>query len=91
MFTALIDRVEPQRLLSFRWHPYAIDPAVDYSKEPMTRVEFTLDEGQGGVLLRVVESGFDAIPLARRDIAFRMNSGGWDAQMTNIARHVDTA
>ena len=91
VFTALIERVEPQRLLSFRWHPYAIDPAVDYSKEPTTRVEFTLEEAAGGILLRIVESGFDAIPLARRDIAFRMNSGGWDAQMANIARHVDTA
>ena len=91
VFTALIDRVEPQRVLSFRWHPYAIDPAVDYSKEPMTRVEFTLDEGPGGILLRIVESGFDAIPESRRASAFAGNSKGWEGQLANIGKHLAQA
>jgi len=90
VFEALVERIEPERYLSFRWHPYAIDPNNDYSDEPTTLVEFTLEEQAGGTLLRVVESGFDRIPAARRQEAYRMNSGGWDAQMENIRRHVDT-
>src|SRR5690348_8136660 len=72
-----IETIEPERYLSFRWHPYAIDPAIDYSKEPTTLVEFELKEVDGGTLLRVVESGFDNIPVSRRQEAYRMNSGGW--------------
>ena len=83
-----IERVVPERLLSWRWHPAAIDPAVDYSQEPTTLVVFELEEGDGGTLLRVVESGFDNVPLARRATAFRMNSSGWDEQMKNIEKHV---
>jgi hypothetical protein len=77
-------------LLALRWHPAAIDPAVDYSKEPTTLVEFELTEVEGGTLLRLVESGFDQIPPERRLEAFRMNSGGWDEQMKNIEKHVAT-
>lgn len=83
-----VQRVEPERLLSFHWHPYAVDPEVDYSQEAPTLVEFTLEEADGGTLLRVVESGFDRVPASRRDEAFRMNSGGWDEQMKNIERYV---
>ena len=91
VFEVLIDRLEPERLLSWRWHPYAVDPAVDYSKEPTTLVVFELKEIEGGTLLSVVESGFDNVPLSRRLEAFRMNSGGWDEQMKNIQKHVATA
>lgn len=89
VFEALVERVEPQRVLSFRWHPYAVDPAMDYSHEPMTLVVFELESVKDGTLLRVVESGFDGIPLSRRDEAFRMNSSGWTEQMTNIGAYVD--
>ena len=85
----VVQKMEPERLFSFTWHPYAIDPDVDYSQEPPTLVEFTLEPTANGTLLRVVESGFDKIPANRRDEAFRMNEGGWAAQMRNIARHVD--
>lgn len=88
-FDVLVERVEPQDLLSFRWHPAAIDAAIDYSSEESTLVTFTLADAPGqGTLLKVVESGFDDLPPARRLEAFRMNSGGWDAQMDNIVRHV---
>jgi uncharacterized protein YndB with AHSA1/START domain len=87
----IIERLVPERLLSWRWHPAAIDPAVDYSQEPMTLVVFELTEGEGGTMLSVVESGFDKIPLARRSDVFRMNSSGWDEQMTNIEKHVAAA
>jgi uncharacterized protein YndB with AHSA1/START domain len=90
VFDVLIERVEPERLLSFRWHPSAVDPSVDYSKEPTTLVEFELKDAEGGTLLRVVESGFDNIPPSRRLEAFRMNSGGWEQQMKNIEKHVAT-
>jgi len=84
----LIERVTPERLLSWRWHPAAIDPAVDYSQEPTTLVVFELEEADGGTLLTVVESGFDKIPPARRATVFRLNTSGWDEQMRNIEKHV---
>jgi uncharacterized protein YndB with AHSA1/START domain len=87
-FTLWVERIEPERYLSFRWHPYAVDPKVDYSSEPPTLVEFFLEEARDGVSLRVVESGFDRLPAARRDEAFRMNDGGWNEQMKNIERYV---
>lgn len=83
-----VDRIDPERYFSYRWHPYAIDPAVDYPSEPTTLVEFRLEAADGGTVLTIVESGFDRIPLARRAEAFRMNDGGWTAQMKNIERHV---
>jgi uncharacterized protein YndB with AHSA1/START domain len=87
-FDVLVERVEPQDLLSYRWHPYAVDPAVDYTQEEPTLVTFTLTDAPGnGTLLKVVESGFDKVPPHRRLEAFRMNSGGWEAQMENIRRH----
>lgn len=90
-FEITIDRIEPERVFSYRWHPYAIDPAVDYSAETPTRVEFALEETADGTTLTVVESGFDQVPAGRRAEAFRMNSNGWGAQMQNIARYVESA
>jgi uncharacterized protein YndB with AHSA1/START domain len=87
-FEATVETVEPEKRFSFRWHPYAIEPGVDYSHEPTTLVVFTLEEVDGGTLLKVVESGFDKIPPARRAKAFEMNSNGWAAQLENIKRHV---
>ncbi|AUM70968.1 SRPBCC family protein [Pseudomonas fluorescens] len=79
-----VERVEPERVFSFRWHPYAVEPQVDYSQESETRVQFELEDMDGGTLLKVVESGFNNIPEARRLKAFRMDSRGWDEQMANI-------
>ena len=86
-----IERIEPESYFSYRWHPYAIDPAVDYSNEPTTLVEFTLDEDGPSTVLTIIESGFDRIPLARRAEAFRMNEGGWTGQIKNIENHVSQA
>jgi uncharacterized protein YndB with AHSA1/START domain len=81
--------VEPQRRLAFRWHPYAAaEPDIDYSQEPTTLVEFTLDETADGVLLRIVESGFDAIPAERRAEAFEGNSEGWEAQTKLVQKYL---
>jgi uncharacterized protein YndB with AHSA1/START domain len=76
-FEIQIERMEPEKLFSFRWHPFAIDRNVDYSAEPTTLIEFVLEEVAQGVLLTVTESGFDQIPLERRAKAFEANEGGW--------------
>ncbi|MFN0008346.1 MAG: SRPBCC family protein [Planctomycetota bacterium] len=81
-------RMEPEVVFSFRWHPYAVDPAVDYSNEPTTLVVFELYEAEGGTRLELVESGFDRIPAARREEAYRMNAGGWTHQMKSIEEHL---
>jgi uncharacterized protein YndB with AHSA1/START domain len=87
-FEITIEEMEPERLFAYRWHPYAVDPKVDYSSEPTTLVTFELADERDGTLLTVVESGFDRIPLARRAEAFRMNDQGWASQMKSIERHV---
>lgn len=86
-----IERMEPERLMSWRWHPNAVDPQRDYSDEPTTLVVFELDEVEGGTRLTVTESGFDCIPPERRRIAFGSNEKGWAAQMQAIANHVHAA
>ncbi len=85
----VVQRIEPERLFSFYWHPYAVDPYVDYSTEPSTLVEFKLEPVASGTLLTVTESGFDSLPASRRDEAFRMNDGGWTEQMKNIETYVN--
>jgi uncharacterized protein YndB with AHSA1/START domain len=40
---ATVQKMEPQRLFSFTWHPYAVDPNIDYSQEPTTLFEFRLE------------------------------------------------
>jgi len=87
----LIERMDPERVFSFRWHPYAVSPDVDYAAEPTTLVEFRLEEMGRGTRLTIVESGFDRLPRGRRDEAFRMNDQGWSEQMGNIERHVSPA
>jgi uncharacterized protein YndB with AHSA1/START domain len=84
----VVQKMEPERLFSFTWHPYAVDPQTDYSKETPTLVEFRLEKTASGTLLLLTESGFDKIPSDRRSEAFRMNDGGWTEQMKNIERHV---
>ena len=87
-FEMQVERIEPERYFSYRWHPYPNDPTADYSAEPMTLVEFTLEDAEGGTALTIVESGFDRIPLARRAEAFRMNDAGWAGQIKNLAAYV---
>ena len=88
MWKVTVERLEPYRQFAWRWHPHAIDSNKDYSHEPSTLVLFELSEVPGGTLLKVTESGFDGIPLERRETAYRGNSEGWSIQMGNIERHV---
>lgn len=85
---ATIQKMEPERLFSYTWHPYAIEADVDYSKETPTLVEFRLEPAGEGTLLTVTESGFENIPVHRREEAMRMDEGGWEEQMKNIERYV---
>jgi uncharacterized protein YndB with AHSA1/START domain len=87
----VVDRMEPETLFSWRWHPYAVEPGQDYSTEEPTLVVFELKDVPEGTLLRVVESGFDKVPADRRELAYRSNEGGWTIQVENIARHVGQA
>jgi uncharacterized protein YndB with AHSA1/START domain len=86
---AKVKAMEAPRRFSFTWHPYAVDPDVDYSQEPPTLVEFRLEATAKGTRLTVTESGFDALPPHRRPDALRMNEGGWAEQMRNIKAHVE--
>lgn len=89
----VVEEIVPETRFSFRWHPFAIDPAIDYSSEPRTLVAFELadavdPQNRQATMLTVVESGFDAIPIERRAKAFEMNSGGWAAQLDNIEKYL---
>lgn len=86
---AVVQAIEPEQLFSFTWHPYAVDPSFDYSKETPTLVEFQLEKTATGTLLRITESGFDKIPSDRRAEAFRRNDGGWTEQLKNIEAHLE--
>ena len=90
-FEIMIDRMEPERVFSFRWHPGAVEPSVDYSSEPTTLVVFELKEAPDGVLLTVTESGFDRIPLARRAKAFKGNEEGWAMVVKLIEKYLERA
>jgi uncharacterized protein YndB with AHSA1/START domain len=85
---ATVQKMEHERLFSFTWHPYAVEPTVDYSQEPPTLVEFILEGITNGTALLIIESGFDKLPSDRRLEAFRMNDGGWTIQIKNIEQHV---
>jgi uncharacterized protein YndB with AHSA1/START domain len=83
-----IEKMEAERYFSYRWHPYGIDPEADLADEPLTLVEFIIDEAANGSIVTIIESGFDAIPAGRRDLAFRMNDGGWNSQLQKLVKHV---
>lgn len=84
-----VQEMTPEKFFSYTWHPYAVEPGVDYSKEPPTLVEFRLEPTANGTLLTVTESGFSKIPAARRAEAFRMNDHGWAQQVKDIQSHVE--
>ena len=88
-WTVTVTAIEPPHRFAFTWHPYAVDPDVDYSTEEPTTVEFRLEPHGQGTRLTVTESGFDKVPEARRATALRMNTGGWEAQVENIRAYVD--
>jgi uncharacterized protein YndB with AHSA1/START domain len=84
----LVEKMEPEGYFSYRWHPYPMNPAIDYTAEPTTLVEFKLEEAAGGTAVTITESGFDRLPASRRAEAFRMNDAGWAGQSKKLANHV---
>jgi len=86
-----VETIEPRRRIVFGWHPFAIDKSVDYSTEPMTRIEFRLEEADKGTRCTIVESGFEGLPAARRDAAYRANEGGWEHQMQLLHKYVNVS
>lgn len=90
-FDVVVERIEPQTLFAWRWHPYSANPAVDHAQEPPTLVTFTFaDAAANATLVKVTETGFDSLPRHRWSEAFRMNGNGWTAQLENLKRHADT-
>jgi uncharacterized protein YndB with AHSA1/START domain len=87
-FEFVVERIEPPRRITFRWHPFAIEPGRDYSAEPMTTIVIELEEVAGGTQLTITESGFEGIPLERRAQAFAANDGGWAHQAELVAKYV---
>lgn len=87
-FEFSVEAIEPMRMISFRWHPFAVDPNTDYSSEPTTLIVFELDEVPEGTRLTITESGFDKIPLHRRAEAFKMNEGGWEMQTKLLEKYL---
>lgn len=90
-FDCWVEQIEPMRLFSFRWHPYAVDPGADPASEPTTLVTFELADAAGGIELTITESGFDQIPLERRATAFASNEEGWAAQTMLISKYLARA
>lgn len=88
-FEFTVEAIEPERRIVFRWHPFAIDKSVDYSHEPMTRITFALEEVDRGTRLTITETGFDALPAARREAAYAANEGGWTHQLRLVGKYVD--
>jgi uncharacterized protein YndB with AHSA1/START domain len=88
VFSVEVQQMIPEQTFSWRWHPGRPQNGLDYSNEPTTLVEFTLEEINGGTQLTVVETGFDQISLARRASVFADNEGGWTYQMNAISTYV---
>jgi uncharacterized protein YndB with AHSA1/START domain len=88
-FQIEVTALEPKTRFAFQWHPFGVDKTVDYSREPMTQVTFTLEDAPGGILLRVTETGFDELPESRRRKAFEANDGGWALQVKLLETYLD--
>jgi uncharacterized protein YndB with AHSA1/START domain len=88
-FVVRVTEMTPPRRFAWQWHPGAIDPAVDYSKEPWTTVTFTLEPSAGGTRLSVAETGFNDVSLARRAKVFTDNSQGWTEVIVWIQKYAE--
>lgn len=89
VFSCRTVTIEPMSRFAFTWHPYAVDPAVDYSKETPTLVEFRLTPVEGGTELKLTETGFDGLPAHRREEAFLRNDAGWTSQSEKLRDYVE--
>ena len=90
-FLVRIKEMTAPRRFVWEWHPGAVDPAIDYSREPWTTVTFTLEPSGRGTRLSVSETGFNDISLARRAKAYADNSQGWTEVLVWIQKYADAA
>lgn len=88
-WVSVTERMEPERVFAFSWHPNAVDPETDYSAEAKVVVEFTLEPTPDGTRLTITETGYDQIPEPRRLEALRSNQEGWNIQAGHIADYVE--
>ena len=86
----IVELTRPSRVV-WQWHPGEVDPATDYSAEPMTTVVFTLHPTAEGTRVEVAETGFDQLSLARRAKALAENNQGWAEVTVWLKNHVETA
>lgn len=85
---AVVERMEPERLFSFRWNVSDARSDTPAAEPATTHVEFHLEPSPGGTRLTIMESGFSAIPENRRIEIMRGNKDGWEIQSVNVAAHV---
>ena len=90
-FAVRIVEMTAPRQFVWQWHPGAVDPAVDYSREPWTTVTFVLEAAGRGTRLSVSEIGFNEISLSRRAKVFADNTGGWTAVIDWIRTYAEAA
>jgi uncharacterized protein YndB with AHSA1/START domain len=83
--------IVPETLFAWQWHPGAPIAGEDLSAEPKTRVEFRLEDAEGGTRVTITESGFDALFAHRRASAYQDNEGGWKIQMLALEQYVSGA
>jgi uncharacterized protein YndB with AHSA1/START domain len=85
-----VELTPPTRFV-WQWHPGAVDPNVDYSREPRTTVTFTLEPSESGTRLSVAETGFNEISLARRSKVYGDNNQGWAEVLLWLLKYVEAA
>jgi uncharacterized protein YndB with AHSA1/START domain len=77
-----VETVDPQRTFAFRWQTRE----GHFSKANSTLVTMTLAAEEGGTRLRVVESGFAALPwpAEARDRYLDENTQGWRTELNEL-------
>lgn len=82
---AIIDVVEPQRRLVFRWRPEGL-------ARPYTTVSFTLaDETGGGTRVTLVEAGFASLPDQIHQQSRHGNDAGWAEELAELKAYLEAA
>jgi uncharacterized protein YndB with AHSA1/START domain len=84
---AVIEALEPERRLAFRW-VHSDTPEAPKDEDPMTLVEFRLVAKGDATEVTITESGFEALPDAKRGEALRSNAEGWDIQAGNLVDYL---
>lgn len=79
-----VTRVEPGRLLAYRWGQSPDEP------ERMTEAEFTLEPDRDGTYLTVHETGFTGDTDDALRAALDGNREGWDVELDDLVEYVES-